>query len=228
MQTTDDSREGPLREEIRLLRAALARAERDAMVDALTGCLNRRGWTACLRAEERRCARHGLDAVVVIVDLDGLKAINDRFGHAVGDDVITLLGSVASSSMRTTDFIARLGGEEFAAMFSGTIDEGVLVAERVRVAFETAARTVSGRYVGATVSVGVAAHPAPTNIDAMLARADEALYRAKAAGRNRVEAELPHVDVPPAPLAPAAEAPLASDNTIAWSSHRRPRGRQAA
>jgi hypothetical protein len=103
----------------------------------------------------------------------------------------------------------------------------------VRVAFETAARTVSGRYVGATVSVGVAAHPAPTNIDAMLARADEALYAAQVAGRNRVEAELPHVDVAPTPLATAAaDAPLSSDNTIAWSSLRRPRGtpsgRQAA
>jgi diguanylate cyclase (GGDEF)-like protein len=199
-----------------------------ALTDPLTGLYNRRGLIEAARELGAKRASRAKPMTVLVFDLDHFKSINDRFGHAVGDDVITLLGSVASSSMRTTDFIARLGGEEFAAMFSGTIDEGVLVAERVRVAFETAARTVSGRYVGATVSVGVAAHPAPTNIDAMLARADEALYRAKAAGRNRVEAELPHVDVPPAPLAPAAEAPLASDNTIAWSSHRRPRGRQAA
>src|SRR5262249_17890854 len=144
-----------------------------------------------------------------------------------------LFASVASSSTRATDFVARLGGEEFAAIFSGSLDEGILVAERVRVAFETAARTVSGRYVGATVSVGVAAHPAPTNIDAMLARADDALYAAKAAGRNRVEAELPHIEAPPAPHAPAAAreaTPPASDNTIAGGSHRRPdrSGRQAA
>jgi diguanylate cyclase (GGDEF)-like protein len=116
MQTTDDSREGPLREEIRLLRAALARAERDAMVDALTGCLNRRGWTACLRAEERRCARHGLDAVVVIVDLDGLKAINDAEGHDAGDRRLTDCGEALRRAVRGEDLVARLGGDEFALL----------------------------------------------------------------------------------------------------------------
>ena len=166
-------------------------------------------------------------------DLYYFKSINDRFGHAVGDDVIKLFASVASTNMRVTDFVARMGGEEFAAIISGTLDEGIMIAERVRVAFETAGRTVSGRYVGVTVSVGVAAHPAPTNIDALLARADEALYAAKRAGRNRVEAELPHLDAPAAPLPPAAvAAPAPSDNTIEWSSYRRPRGtpsgRQAA
>src|SRR5262249_53926590 len=100
----------------------------------------------------------------------------------------------------------------------------------VRAAFESAARTVSGRHVGATVSAGVAAHPAPTNIDAMLARADGVLHAAKRAGRNRVEAELPHIDAPRTPGGRAA--PAASDNTIAGSSYRRarggPSGRQAA
>jgi diguanylate cyclase (GGDEF)-like protein len=196
-----------------------------ALTDPLTGLYNRRGLIEAARELGAKRASRAKPVTVLVFDLDHFKSINDRFGHAVGDDVIKLFGSVASGGMRVTDFVARLGGEEFAAMFSGTLDEGVLVAERVRVAFETAARTVSGRYVGATVSVGVAAHPAPTNIDALLARADEALYAAKIAGRNRVEAELPHVDVPPAPLAPAAAvAPPAFDNTIAWSSHRRPRG----
>jgi diguanylate cyclase (GGDEF)-like protein len=204
-----------------------------ALTDPLTGLYNRRGLIEAARELGAKRASRAKPTTVLVFDLDHFKSINDRFGHAVGDDVIKLFGSVASSSMRVTDFVARLGGEEFAAMFSGTLDDGILVAERVRVAFETAARTVSGRYVGATVSVGVAAHPAPTNIDAMLARADEALYAAKVAGRNRVEAELPHVDVAPTPLATAAaDAPLSSDNTIAWSSPRRPRGtpsgRQAA
>src|SRR3954467_3192842 len=82
---TDDSGDAALRREIRRLRHALARAEREATVDALTGCLNRRGWTETLRAEERRCSRHGLDALVIIVDLDGLKAINDTEGNDAGD-----------------------------------------------------------------------------------------------------------------------------------------------
>jgi predicted signal transduction protein with EAL and GGDEF domain len=80
------------------------------------------------------------------------------------------------------------------------------------------------------VSVGVAAHPSPTNIDALLARADEALYAAKAAGRNRVEAELPHVDTAAEAPAAAMALPAGSDNTIEWSSYRRPSGtgREAA
>src|SRR5262249_25096367 len=148
-----------------------------------TGLYNRRGLIEAARELGAKPASRAKPMTLLVFDLDGVKSINDRFGHAVGDDVIKLFGSVASRSMRATDFVVRLGGQEFAAMFSGRLEEGILVAERVRVAFETAARTVSGRYVGATVSVGVAAHPAPTNIDAMLARADEALHTAKTAGR---------------------------------------------
>jgi diguanylate cyclase (GGDEF)-like protein len=207
-----------------------------ALTDPLTGLYNRRGLIEAARELGSAPARRVKPVTVLAFDLDYFKSINDRFGHAVGDDVIRLFASVARSNMRATDFVARLGGEEFAALFSGTLDEGILVAERVRVAFETAGRTVSGRYIGATVSVGVAAHAAPTNIDALLARADEALYAAKTAGRNRVEAELPHVDAAPTEVAPVAVVvtapPAASDNTIAWSSYRRPRGtpsgRQAA
>jgi diguanylate cyclase len=113
---TDDSREGSLREEIRLLRAALARAEQEARVDPLTGCLNRRGWTACLRAEERRCSRHGLDAVAVILDLDGLKAINDAEGHDAGDRRLVGCADALRRAVRGEDFVARLGGDEFAIL----------------------------------------------------------------------------------------------------------------
>jgi diguanylate cyclase (GGDEF)-like protein len=193
----------------------------DALTDALTGLYNRRGLIAAAR--ELAAARRSKPVTVLAFDLDHFKSINDRFGHAAGDDVLRVFAWVANSSIRSTDFVARMGGEEFAVIFSGTLDEGVLVAERVRVAFQNAGRSIAGRYVGATVSVGVAAHPAPTNIDALLARADEALYAAKAAGRNRVEAELPHVDTATEEPA-AAAAPAASDNTIEWSSYRRPRG----
>jgi diguanylate cyclase (GGDEF)-like protein len=200
------------------------------LTDPLTGLYNRRGLIDAARELGSTPARRAKPVTVLAFDLDHFKSINGRFGHAVGDDVIKLFASVASSSMRVTDFVARLGGEEFAAIISSSLDDGILVAERVRVAFETAARTVSGRYIGATVSVGVAAHPAPTNIDALLARADEALYAAKAGGRNRVEAELPHIDMAPEASAGAMALPAASDNTIEWSSYRRPRGsgREAA
>jgi diguanylate cyclase (GGDEF)-like protein len=113
---TDDSGDAALRKEIRRLQDALARAEREAMLDALTGCLNRRGWTEALRAEERRCCRHGLDALVVIVDLDGLKAVNDTEGHDAGDRCLIGCGAALRRAVRTEDAVARLGGDEFAVL----------------------------------------------------------------------------------------------------------------
>jgi diguanylate cyclase (GGDEF)-like protein len=197
-----------------------------ALTDPLTGLFNRRGLIEAARELAQTNARRARPVTVLAFDLDHFKSINDRFGHAVGDEVLRLFASVASTNMRVTDFVARLGGEEFAAIISGTLDEGIMIAERLRVAFEGAGRTVAGRYIGATVSVGVAAHAAPTNIDALLARADEALYAAKYAGRNRVEAELPHIDVPqvaPASADAAADAAAPTATTIEWSSYRRPR-----
>jgi len=198
-----------------------------ALTDPLTGLFNRRGLIEATRELTANHVRRTRPFTVLAFDLDHFKSINDRFGHAVGDEVLRLFASVASTNLRVTDFVARLGGEEFAAIIAGTLDEGIMIAERVRVAFESAGRTVAGRYLGATVSVGVAAHAAATNFDALLARADEALYVAKRAGRNRVEAELPHVDAPrivPAPAPAAAAALLQAASTIEWSSYRRPRG----
>jgi diguanylate cyclase (GGDEF)-like protein len=197
-----------------------------ALTDPLTGLFNRRGLIEATRELTQTNARRARPITVLVFDLDHFKSINDRFGHAVGDEVLRLFASVASTNIRVTDFLARLGGEEFAAIVPGTLDEGIMIAERLRVAFESAGRTVAGRYLGATVSVGVAAHAAATNIDALLARADEALYAAKNAGRNRVEAELPHVDAPQVALPPAS-APAADPTpgaALEWSSYRRPRG----
>ena len=196
-----------------------------ALTDPLTGLFNRRGLIEATR--ELTANRRPRPFTVLAFDLDHFKSINDRFGHSVGDEVLRLFASVASTSLRVTDFVSRLGGEEFAAIIPGSLDEGIVIAERVRVAFESAARTVAGRYLGATVSVGVAAHAAATNFDALLARADEALYAAKRAGRNRVEAELPHVDAPrivPAPAPAPAAALIRAANTIEWSTYQRPRG----
>jgi diguanylate cyclase (GGDEF)-like protein len=196
-----------------------------ALTDPLTGLFNRRGLIEATR--ELTATRSPRPFTVLAFDLDHFRSINDRFGHAVGDEVLRLFASVASTSLRVTDFVARLGGEEFAAIIPGSLDEGIIIAERVRVAFESAARTVAGRYLGATVSVGVAAHAAATNFDALLARADEALYAAKRAGRSRVEAELPHVDAPrivPTPAPSPAAALIRAANTIEWSTCQRPRG----
>lgn len=158
-----------------------------AMTDLLTGLFNRR---AFLEASERiiaQRARRRHPVSVLLFDLDRFKSINDRFGHAVGDDALKLFARTASANMRTTDVIGRLGGEEFAVILPGNTAEATMVAERLRSAFEAAGVEISGHHIGATVSIGVATAIPPLDFDAMLVRADAALYRAKHNGRNRIE-----------------------------------------
>ena len=195
-----------------------------ALTDPLTGLFNRRGLVEAARElVEKHARKAGKPIAMLAFDLDHFKSINDRFGHALGDDVIKLFAATANSSLRLTDFVVRLGGEEFAAIMPGTLQDGLVVAERIRAAFETAGRTVSGRYVGATVSIGVAAHESAANIDALLARADAALYAAKANGRNRVEIEVTTFDL----LQTSEPDPVVEEITLAGQpdrmSHERPR-----
>jgi diguanylate cyclase (GGDEF)-like protein len=188
-----------------------------ALTDPLTGLFNRRGLIEAARDLAEKYARKaGKPIAVLAFDLDHFKSINDRFGHAVGDDVIKLFASTANSSLRLTDFVVRLGGEEFAAIMPGTVEDGLVVAERIRAAFETAGRTVSGCYVGATVSVGVAAHETAANLDALLARADAALYAAKANGRNRVEIEMPMFDLMQGTESDAVDQDVALIGDVEW------------
>ena len=158
-----------------------------ASTDYLTGLLNRR---AFLENALNLCAvqaKRDEPLTLLVFDLDHFKSINDRFGHAVGDDVLKLFAQVASSSMRATDIIARLGGEEFAAIVPASADIAAMIANRLRVAFEAAGLTVGGHSIGATVSIGAATElPPVTDIDALIARADGALYQAKREGRNRL------------------------------------------
>jgi diguanylate cyclase (GGDEF)-like protein len=158
-----------------------------AATDVLTGLLNRRGFfeaTAEIVSASKTSKR---SVSVLAFDLDHFKSINDNFGHAMGDTMLQLFASVARKTMRASDVIGRLGGEEFVAVLSGTQAEAGIAAERVRAAFETASRDPKGHGIPATVSIGVACAPADTAIDQLINRADAALYRAKANGRNRVE-----------------------------------------
>jgi diguanylate cyclase (GGDEF)-like protein len=157
-----------------------------AMTDPLTGLYNRRGLIDAAAELIRKTGRNAKPVTVLMFDLDCFKSINDRFGHAVGDEALKLFAEVARTRTRVTDFVGRLGGEEFAAIIPGAVEDGVIVAERIRVAFETAARTVAGHYLGATVSVGVATREPGGDINAALAKADTALYAAKANGRTRI------------------------------------------
>jgi diguanylate cyclase (GGDEF)-like protein len=164
-----------------------------ASCDPLTGMFNRRGFAeACARAIERE-ANGGRPVTVLIFDIDHFKSINDRFGHPAGDEVLKLFAAVVLNNLRISDLSGRIGGEEFAALLPCPLEEGVIVAERVREAFEASGIVCDEGPVDTTVSIGVAGGPAGTELEVLLAAADTALYQAKRTGRNRVEAaeELP-------------------------------------
>ena len=160
-----------------------------AMVDPLTGIANRRSF---LQDAAQLAKRHGanpLPTAVLLIDLDHFKSINDRFGHALGDRVLEIFAESASQSVRSSDLLGRLGGEEFAAVLSDTSrDKAVGVAERIRESFAQATQEVDNRPIYATVSIGlVHCQEAALDVAALLAQADQALYIAKERGRNRVE-----------------------------------------
>jgi diguanylate cyclase (GGDEF)-like protein len=164
-----------------------------ASMDPLTGMFNRRGFAeACARVIERE-AGAGRPVTVMIFDIDHFKSINDRFGHPAGDEILKLFSAVVVNNLRITDLSGRIGGEEFAALLPCPLEEGVIVAERVRECFQAAGIVCDEGAVDTTVSIGVAGGPAGTELEVLLAAADTALYQAKRGGRNRVEAaeELP-------------------------------------
>jgi diguanylate cyclase (GGDEF)-like protein len=160
-----------------------------AMIDPLTGIANRR---AFLHEAGIMAKRHGTNprpTAVLLIDLDHFKTINDRFGHAVGDRVLEIFTEAARHSIRASDLIGRLGGEEFAAILYDTgRDKALAASERMRETFARMAQDVGGRPVCATVSIGVVhCEGAVLDVPELLAQADQALYFAKENGRNRVE-----------------------------------------
>jgi len=160
-----------------------------AMVDPLTGIANRRSFLHDAGVLAKRHSANPHPTAVLLIDLDHFKSINDRFGHALGDRVLEIFTDAARASLRASDLIGRLGGEEFAAVLTDTSKEkAVAAAERVRETFAKAAQEVDNRPVGATVSIGVVHCEAPVlDMVNLLAQADQALYFAKERGRNRVE-----------------------------------------
>ena len=159
-----------------------------AMVDPLTGVANRRGFDRALEIELERSARRGHPCALVIVDLDDFKQVNDRHGHAVGDEVLVTLADRLRDSVRSADTVARLGGEEFALLLPETDLSGALaVAQRARTAFSVnGVRLKDGEKLVVTASFGVADFPASPDEPALLSDADKALYSAKRLGKDRV------------------------------------------
>jgi diguanylate cyclase (GGDEF)-like protein len=158
-----------------------------ASTDHLTGLLSRRAFMENALSLCAQQARRGEPVAMLMFDLDHFKSINDRFGHAVGDEVLRAFGQVVRASTRADDIIARFGGEEFIAIVPGGMESASKIAERVRSGFEASGATVASHAIGATVSIGATISYEPvTAIDSLIGRADAALYRAKHAGRNRL------------------------------------------
>jgi len=168
------------------LRLRIDRLRADADLDHLTGLANRRRFRVALKREVERWRRYGVPCALVLLDIDHLKAINDRFGHPTGDMVIRQIASTLTKVSRDNDTAARLGGEEFALLLAGIdAEKAAVAAERLREVLKNAQLDEVGPV---TVSIGVAACPASANSERTLYSAsDRALYVAKNAGRDRVE-----------------------------------------
>ena len=202
------------------LRAALARIQQLATLDELTGLANRRRGQELLAAEAARAQRDDRPFAVALVDLDHFKRLNDRFGHAGGDEALRRFALEARAALREVDAIARWGGEEFLVLMPGAAEPEALAAlERLRARVAALVVPAAAGPMRFTLSAGVAQHGAAA-VAETVARADRALYRAKALGRDRVEAAglraEPPVDATgairrlrsnTAPCAPAATAP---------------------
>jgi diguanylate cyclase (GGDEF)-like protein len=163
--------------------------ERQALVDGLTGLANRRHCEEALTFELARAQRFGTPLTLVLADLDDFKDVNDMHGHPTGDLVLREFAIVLRETTREADVAARWGGEEFVLLLPGTDEAGgAQLAERVRSSLEQRVILASdGTPVTVTCSLGVASFPAAASSQTLLAAADDALYQAKHAGKNRVE-----------------------------------------
>jgi diguanylate cyclase (GGDEF)-like protein len=171
------------------LKRALQDLQEQAITDPLTGLVNRRYLREFLPRELTRAARNDESLAVVMVDIDYFKRVNDTFGHDAGDLVLRELGTLLRSQVRASDVACRFGGEEFALVLPESSAEGARQkAEAIRAAMKNLEIKYGGQPIGRlSASFGVAAFPEHAkDADALLRVADEALYQAKGAGRDRV------------------------------------------
>jgi diguanylate cyclase len=155
--------------------------------DQLTGTLNRRGLDDAMQREIARAQRKGSPLCVAILDLDNFKKLNDTYGHQAGDDALVHLSNVVKKTLRPTDTVARFGGEEFVIVFSETdLKQAVEATRRLQRELTKRFFLHDNERLLITFSAGVAALQPNETQDAVLARADKAMYQAKLQGKNRV------------------------------------------
>jgi diguanylate cyclase (GGDEF)-like protein len=171
------------------LQTRMAGLQKDATHDALTGLLNRAAVLDILKKEMIRAHREGTSVGVLLGDLDHFKNINDTHGHLAGDEVLREAAQRIGAAVRSYDSVGRYGGEEFLIILSGCADNADMVKQADRIRSQVCGgpvRTADGE-IPITLSVGAASSSEYAEVEAVLRAADAALYRAKRAGRNRVE-----------------------------------------
>ncbi|WP_137805828.1 diguanylate cyclase [Pseudomonas sp. G(2018)] len=169
-------------------REHLEEQRQKALIDPLTGLPNRAAWSERLDHEISQWQQHGNTLMLAMLDLDHFKRINDNYGHLAGDKVLKIIATVLRKRLRGTDFIARFGGEEFVLLLPSTVPAaGMKLLEHLRASIEACPFHFKGERVTITISMGLTAFKPDEHSDLVLKRADQALYRAKNAGRNRVE-----------------------------------------
>ena len=169
-------------------REHLEEQRQKALVDPLTGLPNRAAWGERLDHEISQWQQNGSTLLLAMLDLDHFKRINDNYGHLAGDKVLKIIANVLRKRLRGADFIARFGGEEFILLMPATAPaNGAKLLENLRASIEACPFHFKGEPVTITVSMGLTAFRPGEHSDGVLKRADQALYRAKHAGRNRVE-----------------------------------------
>jgi diguanylate cyclase len=169
-------------------RTNLEEQRQKALIDPLTSLPNRAAWGERLEQQTAHWQQRKNSLLVCMLDLDRFKSINDGYGHLAGDKVLKIVANVLRKRLRSGDFLARFGGEEFVLLMPATeLDEGLRLLDDLRDAVEECPFHFKGERVTVTVSMGVTAFQTGERSDMALKRADQALYRAKENGRNRVE-----------------------------------------
>ena len=181
-------------DEVKELRGNLESVKREAMTDVLTDIGNRKYFDIKLRELADKAMTEGEPVSLLLFDVDNFKDFNDSHGHQLGDQVLRLVARTLKESVKGRDVVARYGGEEFAVVLSGAgLEDAMKVGDGIRalVAKRRIIRKSTGEQIAAiTISAGVARYRSGEPLSELIARSDAALYRAKDAGRNRVQAEM--------------------------------------